>query len=224
MSIVNWPVDERPREKLIKYGAEMLSDAELLAIFLRTGIRNKSAVELARDLITKYGNLCKLLNSQIEDFCAQPGMGPSKYAILLAARELGRRYTASQMTKSDVLADPADCISYLMDRLGHRNNEVFAVLYLNNKNQLIAYEEHFEGSINASHVYPRTLIKYALTHNAAGVIFSHNHPSGDPEPSQADIRLTDKMAKILAEIDVSVLDHIIIGGHSSRSFKQLGLL
>ncbi len=223
MSIRHWPATERPREKLLKEGPEQLSDAELLAIFLRTGTRGKSAVALARDLLQHYGNLRTLLNATAKDFCQQHGMGPAKYSQLHAAMELGQRYLASNLAIQDVMHDPADCIAYLQHRLSKKTNEVFAALYLNTKHHVIAYEEHFEGSIDNSHVYPRILLQRALANNAAAVIFSHNHPSGDPTPSQSDINLTHQMSKLLAEIDVRVLDHIIVGHKNTLSLKQLGL-
>lgn len=224
MSINTWPLNERPREKLVNHGANLLSDTELLAIFLRTGTRGKTAVDLARDLLQHYGNLRHLLDASAQDFCQQHGMGLAKYAQLQASMELGQRYLASVLSQQDVIRDPADCIAYLQHRLRNRANEVFAGLYLNSKHHVIAFEEHFQGSIDNSHVYPRVILQRALAHNAAAVIFSHNHPSGDPKPSGSDIELTRKLTRLLAEIDVQVLDHIIVGRQQTSSLKQLGLL
>lgn len=218
--INKWPEQERPREKLLKHGAQQLSDAELLAIFFRTGTRGKSAVDLGRDLLQHYQDLRKLLNANSEEFCQHHGMGLANYTMLQAALELGRRYLANKLTQQDILRDPADCILYLQQQLQHRHDEVFVCVFLDSKNHIIAYEELFQGTVNNSHIYPRTIIKRCLAHNAVGVIFSHNHPSGDPKPSQADRDMTLRLVKLLKHIDVELLDHIIVGDGQARSMKQ----
>jgi DNA repair protein RadC len=223
MSIRSWPTKERPREKLLAHGAESLSDAELLAIFLRTGVKGKSALGIARDLINEYGDIRQLLEAKYADVIEKRGMGPSKFVQLQAALELGRRFLACKLANRELIRDTADCITYLQHRLRHRHNEIFAIIYLTSKNQIIDYEELFEGSINYSQVYPRTIIAKILAKNASSVIFSHNHPSGDPKPSQADVSLTKRLYHLLNEIDVNLLDHIIIGDDTVSSLKQLGL-
>lgn len=223
MSIRDWHESDRPREKLLRLGADKLSDGELLAIFLRVGTSGKSALDLAHDLLENYGDFRYLLDATAKDFCAQHGMGTAKYAQLQAALEISKRYLACKISKQDVIKDPTDTVTFLRHKLRHKTNEVFAALFLDNKHQVITFEELFEGSIDNSHVYPRTLIKRALAHNASAIIFSHNHPSGDPKPSQSDIDLTYRLHKLLGEIDIRVLDHIIIGEKTTVSLKQMGL-
>tara|TARA_R110000868_G_scaffold380784_1_gene646910 strand:- start:83285 stop:83959 length:675 start_codon:yes stop_codon:yes gene_type:complete len=223
MTITSWPAAERPREKLLNQGPQSLSDAELLAIFLRTGMRGKTAVDLARDLLTQFGSLRKLLNAKQTDFCQIPGLGQVKFTQLQACLELGKRYLKANLKQQDVIRDAADSFAYLAHQLRDREQEVFACLFLNGKNQVIAYEELFFGTINLSHVHPREVVKKALQHNAAGIIFSHNHPSGHVEPSQADIDVTATLKHTLDNIDVKVLDHIIIGDGRVFSFAQEGL-
>lgn len=223
MSIRDWHEQDRPREKLLHRGAGQLMDKELLAIFLRIGTRGKSALDLAHDLLSHYGDLRNLLDAPAEDFCKQHGMGLAKYAQLQASLEMAKRYLACGMERQNIIEDPTDCVAFLRHQLRHKSNEVFAGLFLDSKNQVIGFEEFFEGSIDNSHVYPRTIVKRALTNNASAIVFSHNHPSGDSKPSDADIYLTRKLSKLLAEIDVRVLDHIIIGENTTSSLKQLGL-
>lgn len=223
MSIRDWHESDQPREKLLHLGANKLSDGELLAIFLRVGAPGKSALDLAHDLLKHYSDFRYLLDATAEDFCAQYGMGIAKYAQLQATLEITKRYLACKISKQDVIKDPADTVTFLRHQLRHKTNEVFAGLFLDNKHQVIKFEELFEGSIDNSHIYPRTIVKRALAHNASAIIFSHNHPSGDPEPSESDIQLTRRLHRLLSEIDIRVLDHVIIGDKTTTSLKQMGL-
>lgn len=222
MSIANWPVKERPREKLIASGAENLSDAELLAIFLRTGIKGKSAVDLARDLLKEFGNLRTLLEVSFIKFCETAGLGAAKYAQLQAALEIGRRHLQDNMVRNTVLTHSQTTRDYLKAKMRQYQREVFACLYLDSRHRLISFDELFYGSIDNAPVYPREVVKRALEHNATAVIFAHNHPSGVAEPSQADRLLTEKLMKALALIEVRVLDHLIVGEAEVTSLAERG--
>lgn len=211
MAIKDWPADERPREKLLQRGPAALSDAELLAIFLRTGVAGKSAVDLARELLDDFGGLRPLLEADLPSFCAAKGLGKAKYAQLQAVLEMGRRHLDAQLRRGSALENPAHTIRYLSARLRHRPQEVFAALFLDNRHRVIAYEELFSGTIDGASVHPREVVRRALTHNAAALIFAHNHPSGVAEPSAADVAITRRLKEALALIDVRVLDHIVIG-------------
>ncbi len=224
MSIKHWPAMERPREKLLHQGAASLSDAELLAIFLRTGARGKSAVDLARDLLNRFGSLRSLLTAERHHFCQAEGLGPAKYALLQAVMEMGRRHYWQQLKRDTALTSPAMTVDFLRSRLRDYSYEVFACLFLDNRHRVISFRELFRGTIDASSVYPREVIQLALSENAAAVIFSHNHPSGDSSPSQADIQITRKLHRALELIDIRVLDHIIIGDGQSSSLAELGLI
>jgi DNA repair protein RadC len=224
MAITDWPADERPRERLLSRGASALSDAELLAIFLRTGVAGKTAVDVARELLARFGGLRPLLGAPQDAFCATPGLGTAKYAQLQAAMEMSRRYLGQSLEKGVALLSPRDTEQYLHARLGDREQEVFCSLYLDNRHRVIAFEELFQGTINGTAVYAREIVKRALYHNAAAVIFAHNHPSGVAEPSQADQVLTTRLQEALALVDVRVLDHIVIGDRNSVSFSERGLL
>lgn len=224
MSIANWPAAERPREKLLSLGPRALSDAELLAIFLRVGCVGKSAVDLARELLQQYGGLRQLLEASQTDFCRGLGLGNAKYAQLQAVLEMGRRHLSAAMKTGDLLTSPDLVRQYLSAQLRHQQREVFAVLFLDNQNRLIAYEELFFGTIDGAAVYPRELVKRSLAHNAASVILSHNHPSGVAEPSQADQRITQRIIAALDLVDVRVLDHMVVGNEEVVSFAERGLL
>ncbi len=224
MSIRDWPTEERPREKLLARGPGALSDAELLAIFLRTGVRGRSAVDLARELLTRFGGLRALLGASRHDFCAAPGLGDAKYAQLQAVLEMSRRHLGERLRRGVTIDAPEKCIDYLRARLGDRPAECFAVLFLDNRHRLIAFEELFHGTIDGASVYPREVVRRALAHNAAAVILSHNHPSGVAEPSQADRRITERLREALELIDVRVLDHIVIGDGEHCSLAQRGWL
>ena len=224
MSIQDWPEGDRPREKLLAQGVAVLSDAELLAIFLRTGIKGKTAVDLARDLLTEFGSLRALLQADCENFTRAKGLGTAKYAQLQAVLEMARRHTFEELDRGDVLTSPEATRAYLSQQLRHYQHEVFACLFLDNQHHILEFEELFRGTIDSASVYPREVVKKALAHNAAAVIFAHNHPSGISEPSQADKLITDKLKQALALIDIRVLDHFIIGDGQPYSFAEHGLL
>jgi DNA repair protein RadC len=224
MAIKDWPADERPREKLLQRGAQALSDAELLAIFLRTGVIGISAVGVARKLLTHFGSLRALLEANQKHFCQQHGLGPAKYAQLQAVLEMSRRHLESTLSRGISLTDAGDTKRYLQQQLRHYSHEVFACLFLDNKHRLIAFDELFHGTIDGASVYPREVVKQALAHNASAVIFSHNHPSGIAEPSQADRQITQRLKAALELVDIRVLDHIIIGDSESLSFAEKGFL
>ena len=222
MAITDWPADERPREKLLKRGAHTLSDAELLAIFLRTGVKGKTAVDLARNLLDEHGSLRSLLASDEREFCSSQGLGSAKFAQLQAVLEMGRRHLWETITRSDCLTNPDDTKNYLTTRLRGQRNEVFACLFLDNKNRIIEYEELFFGTIDGASVHPRQILQRALYHNAAGVILAHNHPSGVSEPSQADRQITLRTREALALLDIRVLDHLVIGDGEISSLAEMG--
>ncbi len=224
MAITDWPADERPREKLLTRGPASLSDAELLAIFLRTGLRGLTAVDLARGLLTEHGGLRKLLDADARRFCESPGLGLAKYAQLQAVLEMVRRYLRETLQRGDALRNPADTRNYLTAQLRDRPHEVFACLFLDTRHRVIAFDEVFRGTIDGASVHPREIVKLALAHNAAALIFAHNHPSGIAEPSQADLRLTRRLREALQLVDIRVLDHLIIGDGAVLSFAEQGLL
>jgi DNA repair protein RadC len=222
MAINEWPRDERPREKLILRGAKNLSDAELLAIFLRTGTRGKTAVDLARDLITQFGSLKKLLNTPPAILYQTRGIGKAKYSALQAAVELGIRYDDAAIHTGETLSGSDHARRFLIQRLGSHTQEVFACLFLDSHQRVLCFEELFYGTINESSVYPREVVKRGLAHNAAKVILAHNHPSGRVTPSQADCDITLLLKQALALVDIQVLDHIIIGHKESLSLVECG--
>jgi DNA repair protein RadC len=224
MPINDWPEDDRPREKLLAKGPGSLSDAELLAIFLRTGTRGKSAVDLARILLGKFGSLAGLVAASREAFCDVPGLGNAKYAQLHAATELTRRALAAEMKSGLNLSSPTAVRDFLRLSIQNRQVEVFVGLFLDAQNRVLAVEELFSGTLTQTSVFPREVVRRALHHNAAGVIFAHNHPSGVAEPSHADETLTQALKEALALIDVRVLDHFVVGKGATLSFAERGLL
>jgi DNA repair protein RadC len=224
MAITDWPTNERPREKLLELGAEGLSDAELLAIFLRVGVVGKSAVDLARDLLNKFGSLNMIFAASEKEIGQVHGMGTSKYVQLQAIFEMSRRALNEQMQKSDILGSPQQVRDYLVLKLGGFKQEVFLVLFLDAQNRLTASEKMFVGTLTQTSVYPREVVKRALYFNAASVIFAHNHPSGTTKPSKADELLTQDLKKALALVDVRVLDHFIVAGNQTLSFVEHGLI
>lgn len=224
MAITDWPAQERPREKLLQQGPAALSDAELLAIFLRTGVSGKSAVDLARDLLTRFGGLRPLLEADQSNFCQAHGLGSAKYAQLQAVLEMARRHLQATLQRGDALESPQAVRQYLAAKLRHHTREVFACLFLDNKHRVIEFEPLFFGTINAASVYPREVVRRALDHNAAALILSHNHPSGVAEPSPADQQITQQLVRALEMIDVRVLDHMVIGDGEIVSFAERGLL
>lgn len=224
MSINDWPEDERPRERLIAQGPAALSDAELLAVFLRIGVKGKSAVDLARDCLQAFGSLRRMFAAPLADYTRIPGMGPAKYAQLQAVVELARRAIHEDLRAAAAFDQPAAVSDYLRLHLGARDAEVFVALFLDAQHRLIASEDLFHGSLTQTAVYPREVVKRALAYNAASVIFAHNHPSGVAEPSQADRMLTDTLKQALGLVDVRVLDHFVVAGPKTLSFAQHGLL
>jgi DNA repair protein RadC len=224
MAITDWPAAERPREKLIALGAEALSDAELLAIFLRVGVTGKSAVDLARDLLTQFGSLNGIFAASESELSQVHGIGASKYVQLQAIFEMSRRALNEQLQVRDVLSSPQQVRDFLVLKLGSYTKEVFLVLFLDTQNRMVAMEEMFVGTLTQTSVYPREVLKRALYHNAAAVIFAHNHPSGIAQQSQADELLTKELKQALTLVDVRVLDHFIVAGNNTLSFAQKGLL
>lgn len=225
MPINDWPEHERPRERLLQQGAAALSDAELLAIFLRVGVRGKNAVELARDLLAHFGSLTRLGNASAAEFSTIPGMGTAKYAQLQALLEIARRALKETLNQRDLLTTPQTVRDWLRLHLAHRESEVFVALWLDAQNRLIQSDDLFHGSLSQTSVYPRVVVKTALQRNAAAVIFAHNHPSGVAEPSQADEMLTRTLKAALELIDVRLFDHFIVAGNQPPlSFAERGLL
>ena len=224
MGIADWPATERPRERLLTQGAAALSDAELLAIFLRTGIKGKSAIDLAREMIVHHGSLARLAAADSAALIATPGIGPAKAAQLQAALELARRALGEQMRARDALSSPQSVRDYLRLTLSGRDYEVFMAVLLDAQNRVIRAEELFRGTLTQTSVYPREVVKFALAHGAAGIIFAHNHPSGLAEPSQADELLTRTLRQALALVDIRVLDHFIVGEGATMSFAERGLI
>jgi DNA repair protein RadC len=224
MGIADWPEDERPRERLLKLGAAALSEAELLAIFLRTGISGKSAVELGRDLLARFGSLHRLFAAPLEDVAAIRGLGPAKYVQLQAVVEMARRALAEQIQDRDAMSSPQAVRDYLRLSIGARPHEVFVAMFLDAQNRLLGCEELFRGTLTQTSVYPREVVKTALRYNAAGVIFAHNHPSGVAEPSRADELLTQTLKQALSLVEIKTLDHFIVAGSKTISFAERGLL
>lgn len=224
MAIRDWPSAERPREKLLQNGAAALSDAELLAIFLRTGCSGKSAVDLARLLLTRFGGLRAILEADEGEFCAAQGLGPAKYTQLQAVLEMSRRHLAEFLASGEAFESPTAVKRYLTQQLRHKQQEVFVALWLDNQHRLLRYQELFNGTIDGASVYPREVVKWALAENAAAVVFAHNHPSGVAEPSQADRIITKRLQQALNLVDIRLLDHLIVGEGSVESFAERGWL
>lgn len=224
MHIKEWPCHERPREKLIARGPEALSDAELLAIFLRTGVRGKTAVDVARGLLGRFGGLRALLTAPREEVCRETGLGQAKYVMLRAALELGRRHLAEKLQRGAALESADDTRRYLQAQLRDRPHEVFCCLFLDNRHRVISFDELFRGTLNGTAVYPREIVKRAMQHNAAAVILVHNHPSGVAEPSRQDELLTARLKESLETLDLRLLDHFIVGDGEVISFSERGLL
>jgi DNA repair protein RadC len=226
VSIKDWPADDRPREKLLEGGAGVLTDAELLAIFLRVGVVGLSAVGLARELLQRFGSMAAVVAAPREDFCAVHGMGEAKYVQLQASVELARRALASALTERPLLDSPDIVKDYLRLSLAHERVEVFVALWLDAQHKLIEMQTLFRGTLTQTSVYPREVVRAALAKNAAAVILAHNHPSGSTAPSQADRSLTRVLKDALSLIDVAVLDHCIVGRgqtHSAvRSMAAMG--
>lgn len=224
MPITSWLLNERPREKLLIKGAQALSDAELLAILLRIGKKGKTAVDLARDLLQDFDGLRGLLEADQKTLCDYSGVGIAKYVQIQAALELSKRHLQQALDRKDVLKNTQDTKRYLHAHLRHYKKEVFSCLFLDSHNHIICYEELFYGTVSGSAVHPSEVVKKALTHNAAAIILAHNHPSGIATPSKADERITKRLAKALALVEVRVLDHIVVGDNDIVSFAEQKLL
>lgn len=222
MAISDWPAAERPRERLLAKGAESLSDAELLAIFLRVGVRGKNAVELARDLLQRFGGLRGLLTARQSVFCAEHGLGNAKFAQLQAVLEMARRHLAEGWSRGDALDSPRRVAEYLRSTLRDRGREVFAVLFLDQRHRVLRFEEMFQGTIDSTSVHIREVVKRALELNAAALIVAHNHPSGVAEPSVADRQLTRRLEEALTLLELRLLDHFIIGDGEPLSLREAG--
>lgn len=224
MTRLPWPTDERPRERLLAHGAGSLSDAELLAIFLRTGTTGQPVMVLARALISQFGGLRGLMTASHRNFCSVKGLGDAKFAQVQAAMEMARRVMDEPLRQGDPLRSPEDTRNYLRSRLGTYPHEVFAGLFLDNRHRVIQYQELFRGTIDGAAVYPREVVRQALELNAAAVIFAHNHPSGVAEPSQSDVSLTRRLKDALGLVDIRVLDHMVVGHGEVVSLAERGLM
>lgn len=222
-SLKNWPSAERPREKLLSLGSASLSDAELLAIFLRTGVKGCNVVDLSRNLLATFGSLANIFRATQREFCHHHGLGSAKYVQLQACLEMSKRYLAEQLLQQgEAITSSQATRNYLISELRNESREVFAVLFLDNQHQVLKFERLFFGTLNAAAVYPRIVVEKALTHHAAAVILAHNHPSGVAEASIADKQITQKLEQALQLIEVKVLDHMIIAGHQCYSFAEHG--
>ncbi|MDO9611608.1 MAG: DNA repair protein RadC [Serpentinimonas sp.] len=224
MPLKGLPADARPREKLLQRGPAALSDAELLALLLRTGIPGKNVVQLAQDLVDRFKGVAGLLHCGPQDLQSIKGLGPAKRAELLAVVELARRALAQGLAERPLFDTPQAVAQYLQLHLGHKTHEVFALLFLDSQHRLLAYEELFRGTLGQTSVYPREVVLRALHHHAAAVVLAHNHPSGASEPSRADQLLTDSLKAALALVDVRVLDHFVVTAAGCRSMAEMGLV
>jgi DNA repair protein RadC len=224
MGIADWPQDRQPREKLLARGEAALSEPELLAIVLRTGVRGKSAVDLARELLERFGTLHGLLEAEPEAIQRSSGLGPAKSAQLRAVLALVKRALGQEVQRRDNLSSPQAVRDYLRLNLAQRDREVFVAVFLDAQNRVLKIQELFAGTLTQTSVFPRDVVRYALLANAAAVIFAHNHPSGLAEPSRADETLTQALKQVLALVDVKVLDHFVVGAAGAMSFAERGLL
>ncbi|WP_305857525.1 RadC family protein [Balneatrix alpica] len=224
MAIKDWPASERPREKLLTQGAAQLTDAELLAIFLRTGVAGKSAVVLAQELLHGFGSLAALLKADLASFSQGKGLGSAKYAQLQAVLEMARRHLGEQLRRDNVFTAPEQVRQYLLALLRAEEREIFACLLLDSQHRLIHMEPLFMGTIDAASVYPREVVKLALRYNAAAMIVAHNHPSGIAEPSRADELITQRLKQALALVEVRLLDHMVVGAGEVVSLAERGLV
>jgi DNA repair protein RadC len=224
MAIIDWPQEKRPRERLIREGAQALSDAELLAIFLRVGVAGQDAVQLGQHMMHHFGSLQRLFGATLPEFAAMHGLGPAKFAQLQAVMELARRAILEEVTAGDMLSSPRAVKEYLRTTFAGKPFESFHVLFLDVKNRLIDAKEMFRGTLTHTAVYPREVVKEALARNAASVMLAHNHPSGTPDPSESDLLLTRALMQALALVDIRILDHFVVAGHQVHSFAEHGQL
>ena len=224
MAINDWPASERPQEKLLSRGAEALSDAELLALFIRSGTPGKTAIDIGRDLLGRFGGLRQVLLAEQSTLCATPGCGPARFATIQGALELGRRFLDQTLRKQGPLSSPSQAADFLTHQLRDRKREIFAVIYLDTRHQVIDYEELFQGTLNGATVHPREVVRSALFHNASALIIAHNHPSGIAEPSESDTTLTRRLRESLNLVDIRLLDHLVIGDGEFVSMSDRGLI
>jgi DNA repair protein RadC len=224
MPITDWPKEDRPREKLLQFGEEKLTDAELMAIFIATGRRGRTALDIAKELLSTHGGLKKLLRLSAQELIQTPGLGVAKYAALKAAIELGKRYQEEYVPVGEVLNSSAATQKFLATRLRELPSEVFACLFLDTHLRLIRFEVLFQGTINETNIYPREIVRRGMSYNAAKVILAHNHPSGKALPSLADKNITVIIQNALRLVDIEVIDHIIVGDPDNFSFAELGML
>lgn len=219
-----WPESEQPRERLLQRGAEALSDAELLAIFLRVGVRGMSVLDLSRKLLADFGGIRGLFKASDETLGKVKGLGPAKIATLRAIGELSQRQLREKVEQVSLIEGSRDVVDLLAHKFRDRDQEVFSVVFLNTKHRVLKIEELFSGTIDSASVYPREVVKRALTHSSSAIIAVHNHPSGNPEPSREDQRLTAELRDACKLVDVVLLDHVIIGGNDYFSFAEKGLM
>ncbi len=224
MSLSQWPIKDRPREKLLDRGADSLTDTELVAIFLRTGVKGIDVIELARNLLKQFNGLRGLITATKIEFCNVHGLGPAKYATLQAMLEMNRRQLKEKLMRCETISSPESSREYFLSELRDCTQEVFACLFLDNRNRAISFEKLFFGTINGASVHPREIVRRCLAHNAAAVILAHNHPSGVAEPSETDQQLTRQLIETLGLIDVRVHDHLVIGDGETVSFAERGLI
>ncbi|MCL9780346.1 DNA repair protein RadC [Vibrio sp. S4M6] len=224
MSLKRLPKGSLPREKLLNQGAHSLSDAELLAIFLRTGTGAMNVLELSDHLLREFGSLAALLSASEQEFCAHHGLGQAKYVQVLAILEMSKRYLAESMQKGNALTSPEQTKQYLSVLLRKNSRESFHVLFLDNQHRVISDEVLFQGTLDSAAIYPREVVKRSLEQNAAAVIFAHNHPSGIAEPSDADKRITRRLIDALSLVEIRVLDHFVVGDPDVVSFAERGLI
>lgn len=224
MTIKHWPKQERPREKLLQYGASFLSTAELLAIFIQSGTQGKTALDIARQLLQQFGGLQPLFQAERAQICQIEGLGEARFVLLQAALELSRRYLEESLFEQTILESTQEVRQFIKSKLKHYQNEVFACLFLDNQFRILRFEEMFKGTLTKASVYPREIVKRSLELNAAAVIFSHNHPSGDEKPSDTDKQLTLKLKKILEQVEIRLLDHVIVAANKTYSFAEHGIL
>lgn len=224
MRITDWPEADRPRERLLRLGPEALSSTELLALFVGSGQRGRTAVDIAREALRHFHGLRGLVDAPLQELAAQPGWGPARTARLVAALELSRRYLGESLERQDKLCSPADTRDFLRARLRGLDHEVFTVVFLDNQHRVIRVEELFKGTLDSCSVHPREVVKRAIAHRAGAVILAHNHPSGVAEPSKADREITRRLQAALQMVDVRTLDHLVIGDGEPVSFAERGWL
>lgn len=224
MRIKHWPKSERPRERLMEFGTEVLSDAELVAVLLRTGIKGKDALALARELLTRFGGLRGLLSVGRRELAQVKGLGTSKIAAFLSAIEIAKRQLKQDILGRDVVRDPKSIMNYLTSSMRDQKKEVFKVLFLDKANRLIAAEDLFEGTVDETVVHPREVLQAALEKNASSIILVHNHPSGRVQPSSEDQAITRKLHSICTPLGIRIMDHIIVGDNQYFSFNEANLL